>query len=98
MAKLGNDAKKQETRYFKIVHLDVCGPMENVSMGGTRYFVIFMDEFLKKVWVYMMKFKGEWFDRLGKFQIFVEMQLEHKIKAFCWMNRGTPFGDIVQHF
>jgi hypothetical protein len=45
-AKLGNDAKKQVTKPLKIVHLDVCGPIKNMSMGGAKYFVIIVDNFL----------------------------------------------------
>lgn len=50
-AMLDNDAKRQTIKPLEDVHSGVCGPMRNVSMGGTQYFVTFVDDFLKKVWV-----------------------------------------------
>ena len=67
---------------MEIVHSGVRGLMRNVSMGGTKYFVTCFDNFSRKVWVYMMKFKGEWFESFKEFQRFVKMQSEHEIKAF----------------
>ena len=41
------------------VHSDVWGPSKNVSFGGPRYFVIFIDDFSRRVWVYTMRHKDE---------------------------------------
>ena len=56
--------------------------MKKMSVEGTKYFVIFADDFSMKVCVYMMKSKGEWIERFKEFQSFVEMQSEHEIKVF----------------
>ena len=29
---------------LEVIHTDVCGPMETKSLGGSRYFVTFIDE------------------------------------------------------
>lgn len=53
---------KQKTLKFKAinhvskgvldyVHSDVWGPSPTVSSGGVSYFVIFIDDFSRKVWV-----------------------------------------------
>ena len=60
-----------------------------MSMGGAKYFVTFGDDFWRKVWIYMMKSKGEWFDRFKEFQTFVETQLEYELKVFWWMSRSN---------
>jgi hypothetical protein len=39
------------------VHSDVWGPMRTVSQGGHMYFIIFIDDFFRKVWVYFMRHK-----------------------------------------
>ncbi|RDX98789.1 hypothetical protein CR513_18237, partial [Mucuna pruriens] len=41
-----------------IVHSDVCGPFDTPSLGGNRYFLTFVDEFTKKIWIYLLKEKG----------------------------------------
>eukprot|EP00794_Sanderia_malayensis_P011569 gene11569-biopygen9240 len=51
-----------------IVHSDVCGPMPVNSIGGSRYFVTFVDDFSKYTQVYFIKQKS---DVLEKFKAFV---------------------------
>jgi hypothetical protein len=59
------------------VHSDVWGPVRTVSRGGHMYFIIFIDDFSRKVWVYFMWHKSEclpssscgklkWRTRLGR--------------------------------
>ena len=35
------------------IHSDVWGPAPTTSYGGSSYFVSFIDDFSRKVWVYM---------------------------------------------
>lgn len=57
-AKLGNNTKRQMTKPLEIVHLDVCGLMRNMFVGRVKYFITFIDDFSRNVWVYMIKSKG----------------------------------------
>jgi hypothetical protein len=41
------------------VHTDVWGPTKVPSLGGKHYFVTFVDDFSRKIWVYSMKHKNE---------------------------------------
>ncbi|KAI3461497.1 hypothetical protein Pfo_018160 [Paulownia fortunei] len=43
------------------VHSDVWGPSNTLSLGGKHYFVTFIDDFSRRVWVYTMKTKDEVF-------------------------------------
>jgi hypothetical protein len=36
-AKLGNDAQRQITKTFNIVHLGICPPKENMYVGGLEF-------------------------------------------------------------
>jgi hypothetical protein len=45
------------TKPLEIVHSDVCGPMRTTSLGGARYFVTYIDDFSRNVWVYLLKSK-----------------------------------------
>jgi hypothetical protein len=46
-----SDGGMRATKPLEIVHLDVCGPMKTTSLGGARYFVTYIDDFSRKVWV-----------------------------------------------
>lgn len=56
--------------------------MRTTFISGLRYFVIFTDDFLKNVWLYVFKSKVKCFERFKEFKAFVETLLEYKIKAF----------------
>ena len=36
---------------LEIVHSDICGPMKIPSLGGSIYFLTFIDDFSRKTWV-----------------------------------------------
>ena len=63
-----------------IVHLDVCRPFDTPSLSGNRYFLTFVDEFTKKIWIYMLKEKGAVFSLFVKFFKSVNRQSELKLK------------------
>jgi hypothetical protein len=41
-----------------LIHSDVCGPMSSASLTGSLYYVVFIDDFSRKSWIFFMKTKG----------------------------------------
>lgn len=70
------------TNALEIVHGDVCGPMENLSIGGARYFLLLVDDYTKMSFVYFLKSKDEVFQSFKTFKSFAENQCNRKIKIF----------------
>ena len=35
----------RSTQFLKIIHVDICGLLGIPSMGGEKYFIIFIDDF-----------------------------------------------------
>ena len=60
------------TRKLEVIHSNVCGPFELKSVGGNRYFVTFIDEFTRKLWIYLLAKKDEVFGVLKKFRLLVQ--------------------------
>ena len=58
------------TEAFELIHSDVCGPMSVNSVGGSRYFVTFIDDCSRYTHVYFIKHKDE---VLEKFKEFVNL-------------------------
>ncbi|KAJ8707740.1 hypothetical protein PYW07_011417 [Mythimna separata] len=48
---------------LELIHSDVCGPMQQISIGGARYFVTFIDDFSRPVHIYTMKNKSDVFEK-----------------------------------
>ena len=52
-ARLPTTHREQETtEVLQLIHSDVVGPVTPASIGGNKYFVIFVDDFSRKVWAY----------------------------------------------
>jgi hypothetical protein len=76
------------SKLLELVHSDVCGSMKTTSHGGARYFVTFIDDFSRKTHVYLLKAKGEVFDKFKAYKALVENQTGMKIKTLRSDNRG----------
>jgi len=44
---------------FDLVHSNIWGPSPNSTMGGSHYFVIFVDDFSLYTWIYLLKNRSE---------------------------------------
>ena len=70
------------------IHTDVCGHSKTKCLGGNHYFVTFVDDFFKRIWVYLMKHKDEVFRVFLKWNKKVENQTGRKIKVLRSDNGG----------
>lgn len=86
------------TKKLELVHSDVCGPMKTTSMGGARYFVTFIDDFSRKIWVCMLKCKSEVFGRFETWKALVEAQSDCKVKVLRSDNGGEYVSKAFEHF
>lgn len=91
-----NDIKSKGI--LDLVHLDVGGPMSAVSLNGCYYYVIFIDDFSRRTWVYLMKTKDEVFSRFLEFKALVENKKARRIKVLRSDNGGDYTSKDFKHF
>lgn len=60
------------SQILELVHSDVCGPMKSESNGGAKYFLIFLEDYSRKTFVYFLKCKSEVKNKFIEFKNFVE--------------------------
>lgn len=48
-------AERKSNKLLRVVHSDVCGKIEEKSLSGCEYFVVFIDNKSRYVWTYMLK-------------------------------------------
>jgi len=84
---------------LELVHTDVYGPMNISSIGGNKYFLTFIDDFLRKTWIYLLKSKDEVFHCFKIFKAFVERQsLSLILQRIRFFYQRSKHIDIRYHF
>ncbi|KAK3027346.1 hypothetical protein RJ639_041587 [Escallonia herrerae] len=53
------DGKEKKIERLELVHMDLCGPTTEKSLGGNFYFVSFIDDASRKTWIYAIKEKSD---------------------------------------
>ena len=56
-----SQASRRATQVLELVHMDLCGPMQTVSLGGSLYFMLLVDDFSQLCWVFFLHQKSEAF-------------------------------------
>jgi hypothetical protein len=62
------------------------------SLGGSLYYVSFIDNFYRNKWIYFLRKKSEVFKRFKDFKSLVENQTEKRIKVLRTDNGGEFHG------
>lgn len=65
---------------LELIHSDICGPMETQTLGGAKYFITFLDDYSKKIYVYFLRNKSDALEKFKEFRQEVENQLDTRIK------------------
>jgi len=68
------------TAPLQLIHTDVWGPAI-VSLNNSKYYVSFVDDFSRYVWVYFLKCKSDVESVFLQFQKHVETMLNTKIRS-----------------
>ena len=69
----------RSTGILDLIHIDISGRMSHVSLGGYEYYVIFIDDYSRRTWIYFLKTKREVFSLFKDFKALVEKQTGRKI-------------------
>lgn len=78
----------RNTEVLNTIHTDICGPMECNSIGGSRYFVLFVDDFSRMTAIYFLKNKSDALEKFKEYKAVAENQTNRKIKILRSDNGG----------
>lgn len=81
---------------LELIYSDVWGPAPVLSTSGARYYISFLDDATKFLWLFPLKLKSDVYHTFICFQAAVERQFDTKIKAlqFDW---GGEYRSITKH-
>lgn len=77
-----------KTGKLDLVHTDVWGPSLVASFGSSRYYVKFIDDHSRKVWVYFLKHKSDVFNVFKIWKAMIETETDLKLKCLRSDNGG----------
>ena len=75
------ESNSRAKKPLEITHVVVYGPIKPSSLGKNNYFLLFMDDFSRKTWVYFLNKKSEVFSDFKKFKVAMEKDSGRKIKT-----------------
>jgi hypothetical protein len=80
------------------IHADVCGSFSVSSTKKHRHYVIFVDEFSRKCWIFFMQKKDQTFSKFCEFKALVEKESRKKVKALRRDNGGEYIYNEFKYF
>ena len=83
--KIGKTPKAEK---LELVYTNLWGPSPVASHGGSRYYITFIDESSRKVWVYFLKNKSDVLETFKKWKAMVKIETGLKVKYLRSDNRG----------
>ena len=80
----------QASKPLELVHFDVWGLALITSINDFQYYILFVDEYSKFTWLYLLKHKSNVLNIFKFFKATIENQLDSKIKVLR-TNYGGEF-------
>lgn len=89
--------KPPKPRKLELVHTYLWGPSPVQSIGGSRYYISFVDDPSRKVWVYFLKHKSDAFDAFMRLKAAVKNETGLKLKCLRLDNGGEYDGEFKRY-
>ena len=83
---------------LQLVHANIWGPSSTPCFGGRRYFLLFIDDYTRMMWVYFIQQKSDAFSCFKEFKALVEKQSGYSLKILRTDRGGEFNGHIFINF
>ena len=83
-----SSSNNRSKEILDLIHSDVCGLMPVKSLGGSLYYVTFIDDYSRNTWLYLLKTKDEVFSKFQELKVEIENLTSKKIKILRTDNGG----------
>nr|GFA88739.1 Gag-Pol polyprotein [Tanacetum cinerariifolium] len=75
---------------LNLLHMDLCGPMQVVSINGKKYILVIVDDYSRYTWTLFLRSKDETPEVLKDFLTMIQRNLQAPMITVC-TDRGTEF-------
>ena len=90
--------RKLRATKLELVHTDLWGPSPVASLGGSQYYIIFIDDCSRKVWIYFLINKSEVFNTFKIWKAKVETETSLKLKCLRSDNDGEYIDGVFKEY
>jgi len=91
------ESNNRSSRPLELIHSDVwTSPI--TSVGGCKFYVLFIDDFSRFTWLFPLKQKSEVFNSFVRFKSLVENQFSSTIKQLLTDNGGEYLSTVFQEY
>jgi transposase InsO family protein len=88
--------QSRKTNILDLVHIDVC-TMNTKTLGGALYYVTFIDDHSRKVWIFALKIKDQVLDVFKAFHMKLERETGRQLKCVRADNGGEYRGPFEEY-
>jgi transposase InsO family protein len=81
------------SRPLELLHMDLFGPIDYLSIGGSEYGLIMVDDYFSFTWVFFLQDKSETQETLKRFLRRAQNEFELKVKKIRSDN-GSEFKNL----
>ena len=93
-----NKATRRAQEVPELVHSDVCGPFPTQAHNGEKYFVSFIDDYSRTIWIFGLRQKSDVFQTFKRFKALAENQTGRHLKILRTDNGGEYMGETMQNY
>lgn len=93
-----NNSKESRWKPGEFIHTDICGPFSEMSIGGARYYLLFLDEATDYRTIYFIKHKSDVLEKLKEFNERTKNKFGYNIKTLRADNGREYANQQVEHY
>ncbi|KAL2250008.1 UNVERIFIED_CONTAM: Retrovirus-related Pol polyprotein from transposon TNT 1-94 [Sesamum indicum] len=83
---------------LELVHTDLWGPAPVSSLSGSTYYMTFVDDSTRKIWVHFLKRKSDAFDTFRRWRALVENETGLQVKCLRSDNGGEYSSEGIKNY
>ena len=66
---------------LQLIHTNVAGPHKTSSLNGSKYYIVFINDYTRMCWIYFLRFKSAVAGVFFKFKNWIENQSGFRIQV-----------------
>ena len=93
-----SQSTSRASKPLELIHSDLSGKAPVPSLGGSYYYLTFIDDFTRYAWIYFLKKKSDATAAIKDFITLIENQTSFSVKRFRSDQGGEYLNEVLEEF